>query len=101
MSFQNPKKSQNSVLLVAIFLIAISATIFFKKSRDSGENEPPLEKPAVISFLCKPGSTQGCRNEDGTGTRSCNSSGTAYGAFEVQDCDPGYELRSGQCHSVT
>lgn len=51
--------------------------------------------------VCAPSSNQLCAVNNGLGSRTCNSNGTAYGACEVSSCFVGYELNSlGLCVSV-
>jgi hypothetical protein len=46
---------------------------------------------------CEPGSVQACTDGYGSGNKTCNSKGSAYGACELDGCQQGYRLDHGVC----
>lgn len=47
--------------------------------------------------ICAPNSTQSCAVSNGSGSKTCNSAGTAYSACTATSCNTGYILTTGSC----
>jgi len=51
-------------------------------------------------FVCSPNAQQSCQTGNGTGTRTCNGSGSTWSACgNITSCDADYTLYEGACHA--
>jgi len=55
-----------------------------------------MNKTCVVNS-CVANSTAACVGLNGTGTKTCNSAGTAYSACQISACNSGFNLQSGVC----
>lgn len=56
-----------------------------------------LENGSCVPNVCTPNSTTSCAIDNGTGIKTCNSSGSAYGSCVLNSCNSGYHLSNGAC----
>ena len=49
------------------------------------------------AWICQPNLVSPCSVSGGSGTKTCNGSGTGYGTCTVTACDSGFNLVNGQC----
>ncbi|MGE3683876.1 MAG: hypothetical protein AB7G93_19325 [Bdellovibrionales bacterium] len=64
-------------------------------SCNSGYN---LQNGTCVANTCTPNTTQSCPINNGTGTQTCNSAGSAWGACgNLTSCNSGYTLKDGAC----
>ncbi|MGE0528758.1 MAG: hypothetical protein AB7P49_16955 [Bdellovibrionales bacterium] len=62
---------------------------------NSGYN---LQNGTCVANVCTPGASQSCTINNGTGTQTCNSAGSQWGACgNLTACNSGYELKNGAC----
>ena len=61
----------------------------------------PAPAPAPPTALfCAPGTVRNCSTSTGYGTKTCNSTGSAYSACYVTQCRTGYKYLNGRCRRV-
>lgn len=51
--------------------------------------------------ICTPAASQSCVIPNGTGSRTCNSAGTAYGSCAATSCNSGFDLLNQSCVART
>lgn len=57
-----------------------------------------LQNGVCVSNSCTPNASQPCHSANGTGTQTCDSSGSAWGTCrQFTQCDPGFNLQNGSC----
>jgi len=65
-------------------------------------NATPAHSPLTSPNLCTPNATQSCQSGNGTGSQTCNSSGSDWSACgNLSSCVSGFALQNGVCISST
>lgn len=66
-----------------------------------GDGFRAIEKVAAISsqsLTCTPNAKQSCQIANGTGSQTCNATGSAWGACgNITSCNSGFNLQNGSC----
>lgn len=62
----------------------------------AGDYSAPTSCTAA-DYVCQPNLTTSCSVNGGSGTQTCNGSGTGYGACAVTSCNSGYYLSGNTC----
>ncbi len=70
-------------------------TMFVRRRKDLSPDitKPPVPPPPV----CTPRSKQACTIANGSGERTCNAKGSAYGACVAVSCNKNYNLTNNTC----
>lgn len=50
-----------------------------------------------VTTFCPAGTTTSCTAGNGSGTKTCNATGSAYGSCNLTSCNSGYTLSGGSC----
>lgn len=58
-----------------------------------------LSNGECLPTICSPNSTTSCLITNGSGIKTCNSIGSAFGSCGANSCNPGYFLENGLCAS--
>jgi hypothetical protein len=58
-----------------------------------------LQNGVCVANVCNPNAQQSCQAGNGTGSQTCNGSGSAWGACgNIASCNSGYSLYNGACY---
>ena len=60
-----------------------------------------LQNGTCDPISCSPNTTTACTDTNGSGIKTCNTQGTAFGSCILNTCDSGYTLQNGVCVVAT
>lgn len=103
---------KKSLAGAAITVTGLTESEYFADTALSGSvtipNSPPKSEPLPVAAptstpVCTPNTSASCSVVNGTGSKICNSAGSAYGLCTVVKCNTGFVLNGGVCvtQSVT
>ncbi len=78
---------------------AISCNIGYTLQNNSCVQNAVTPVVTPTPLFCEPRKVQGCAVRNGTGARTCNSSGTRYSSCRAVSCQAGYKLLFGRCYA--